>query len=155
MAVFGALMTAAKFVMTPLPNVEPVSFTIFLLGAVFRWQALFAVMVFVILEALIYGFGLWWIAYLYVWAVALCLAVVFRKMESALGWAVLSGFFGLFFGALCALVYLPIGGVTLYLATVVAGIPFDLIHCAGNFAFMLALGEPCRRILRQLRQQSL
>lgn len=73
-----------------------------------------------------------------------------RGMESRVGWAVLSGAFGLAFGALCALVYLPVGGWQMFAATWVAGIPFDLLHGAGNFAIALVLFQPCRRVLATL-----
>ena len=85
--------------------------------------------------------------------VPLVLAVVvmlFRKMESPLGWAVLSGAFGLSFGALCALVYWVTGGWAFALSWWVSGIPFDLLHCAGNFAMALVLFRPCRQVLTRL-----
>ena len=78
------------------------------------------------------------------------LAWLLRGMESRVGWAVLSGAFGLAFGALCALVYLPVGGWQMFAATWVAGIPFDLLHGAGNFAIALVLFQPCRRVLATL-----
>lgn len=150
MGLLGAGMAAAQLAMAPLPNIEPVSFLILLFARVYGWQTLFAVAVFVLLEGLVFGFSLWWVAYLYVWAVAVLLAVLFRRMEGALGWAILSGFYGLCFGSLCALVYLPIGGVTLYVTTLLSGIPFDLLHCAGNFALMLLLYRPCNAVLQRL-----
>ena len=152
MALLGAGMTAAQVAMAPLPNIEPVTLLILLFGRLYGWQTLFAIAVFVLLEGLIFGFGLWWVAYLYVWAVALMLAVLFRRLDSALGWAALSGLFGLCFGGLCALVYLPIGGPALFFTTLVSGIPFDLLHAAGNFALMLLLYRPCTAALRYLQE---
>ena len=140
-------MMAAKMVMAPLPNIEPVSLIIMLMGPLFGLRALMAVYVYVFLEATVFGFGLWWISYLYVWPLCLVLSILFRNIKDVLGWAVLAGGFGLMFGALCALVYLPIGGIPLFFSTVVAGIPFDLLHCAGNFAMMLLLRTPCMRAL--------
>ena len=32
----------------------------------------------------------------------------------------------------------------MFVATWVAGIPFDLLYCAGNFAMALLLFQPCR-----------
>ena len=152
MGLFGSLMTAAQLVMAPLPNIEPVSLTILLLGPVFGWQTLFAIAVFVLLEGAIFGFGLWWFAWLYVWPAGLLLSILFREMEGRLGWAVLSGFYGLAFGVLCALVYLPIGGLPLFATMAISGIPFDILHCIGNFTLMLLLGPDCRRTLRSLYQ---
>ena len=97
-----------------------------------------------------WGVSTWVLSYLYVWAVLAVLAWLLRGMESRVGWAVLSGAFGLAFGALCALVYLPVGGWQMFAATWVAGIPFDLLHGAGNFAIALVLFQPCRRVLATL-----
>lgn len=58
--------------------------------------------VFVLLEGLLYGFGLWWFSYLYIWAILAVAAWLFRKMESRLGWGLLCGFYGLIFGTLTA-----------------------------------------------------
>ena len=104
---------------------------------------------------------LWKRILLYVGAVALALvlgglvllAMVFRRMESPLGWAVLSGAFGLSFGALCALVYWVSGGWAFALSWWVSGIPFDLLHCAGNFAMALVLFRPCKNVLTRLMRQ--
>ena len=34
-----------------------------------------------------------------------------------------------------------------------SGIPFDLSHCAGNFAMALLLYRPCRRVLTELAKR--
>ena len=115
------------------------------LGQVQRHKA-----VFVVLEMLLWGVHTWVLSYLYVWAVLAALAWLLRRMESRLGWALLSGAYGLSFGALCALVYLPVGGWRMFAATWVAGIPFDLLHCGGNFVMALLLFRPCRRVLALL-----
>ena len=78
------------------------------------------------------------------------LARLLRRMESALGWAVLSGAFGLCFGALCALTYLVAVGWSYALSWWISGIPFDLAHCAGNFGMALVLFRPCRKVLARL-----
>ena len=78
------------------------------------------------------------------------LAWAFRRMESPLGWAILSGAFGLAFGALCELVYLPIIGWRASAAAWVSGIPFDLAHCFGNFVAALALYRPLSRLMERL-----
>lgn len=108
------------------------------------------VYVYVMMEILIWGLGFWNLCYTYVWLVLVVLAMLFRKMESPLGWAVLSGAFGLSFGALCALVYWVTGGWAFALSWWVSGIPFDLLHCAGNFAMALVLFRPCRQVLTRL-----
>ena len=98
--VLGALTFALQVVMAPLPNIEPVSLLTMLFAAVFGWKSLYAVYVYVVMEVLFHGIGLWNINYLYIWTVLAVAAVLLRKMKPALGWAMLSGIYGLFFGAL-------------------------------------------------------
>ena len=55
----GAMMFALQVVMAPLPNIEPVSLMVMIYGAVFGWRALYPVYVFVVMEVLFHGLGLW------------------------------------------------------------------------------------------------
>lgn len=150
MGLLSALLFGAKMAMAPLPNIEPVSLLIMVYVSVMGLRALVPVYVYVFLEIVTWGFGYWSACYLYVWAVLAVAAWFLRKMESPLGWAVLSGAFGLCFGALCALSYWLVGGWAFALSWWVSGIPFDLFHGVGNFALALALFRPCRNILRRL-----
>ena len=54
------------------------------------------------------------------------------------------------YGALCALPYLA-GGPWAALSYWVAGIPFDLVHCGGNFFLTLTLEGPLYRLLAGAR----
>lgn len=145
-----AVLLGSKMAMAWLPNIEPVSLLILVYVAVLGWRALLPVYAYVLLEYVIWGFGLWSACYLYVWLVLVLAAYPLRRMESPLGWAVLSGAFGLCFGGLCALTYLAAGGWAFALSWWVQGIPFDLLHCAGNFAAALVLFRPCKRALSKL-----
>lgn len=148
--VLGALTFAAKFVMSSLPNIEPVSLMIMLFAVTFGWKALYPTYLYVALEVLCYGINLWNVYYLYVWAVLLIAALLLRKMQEPLGWAILSGSFGLLFGALCGITDIFIGGFSYAAAKWVSGIWFDLLHCGGNFVIALLLFKPLRDLLRKL-----
>lgn len=150
LGLLGALMFVSKFVLAWIPNIEPVSLLILVYTAVLGGRALFPVYVYVMLEYLTWGFGIWSACYLYVWAVLFLAALLLRRMESPLGWAVLSGAFGLCFGALCALTYLVTGGWAFALSWWVQGIPFDVLHCVGNFVMALVLFQPCKKVLSRL-----
>ena len=100
--ILGALTFAAKLVMSPLPNIEPVSLMVMLFAVTFRRKCLYPIYVYVVMEYLVFGFHLWSINYLYVWTVLALIALLLRKQDSPLLWAVVSGGFGLLFGALCA-----------------------------------------------------
>ena len=65
-------------------------------------------------------------------------------------WAMLSGVFGLLFGALCAPVDVFIGGFSYAIAKWVSGLGFDLLHCAGNFVIALLLFKPMRKLTEKL-----
>ena len=146
----GALMFALQVVMAPLPNIEPVSLLVMLLAVTFGWKSLYCVYTFVAMEVLFHGIGLWNLNYLYIWTVLVVASIILREMESAIGWALLSGAFGLCFGALCGIVDLFIGGFGYAAAKWVSGIPFDFLHCGGNFAMALILWKPLRTLLDQL-----
>ena len=149
----GALMFALQVVMAPLPNIEPVSLLVMLFAVIFGWKSLYCVYTFVAMEILFHGIGLWNINYLYIWTVLAVAAIALRKMEPVLGWALLSGVFGLAFGALCGIVDVFIGGFGYAAAKWVSGIPFDLLHCGGNFAMALVLWQPMRKLLEKLKNR--
>lgn len=147
LATMGALMFALKMAMAALPNIHPVAMLIILAALQFSWRSLYAVGVYVLLEGLMFGFGLWWISYLYCWPLLAALTVLLRNNEGRLFWASLAALFGLSFGALCAIPYFFIGGAGMAFSYWLSGIPFDLLHCAGNFAVTFALLPPLQRVL--------
>ena len=149
-AVLGALTFAAKYVMAALPNIEPVSLMVMLFGAVFGRKGLYPIYLYVVMELMFYGPGTWNIMYLYIWPLLGLAAWLLRDMEQPLGWAVLSGAFGLLFGALCMPVDMLIGGFGYAAAKWISGIPFDITHCIGNFFMALMLFVPMRKLMERL-----
>ena len=148
--VLGALTFAAKYAMSFLPNIEPVSLVVMLFAVVFGGKWVYPVFLYVAMEILFYGISLWNINYLYIWAVLALAACCMKKMRHPLGWALLSGAFGLLFGALCGIVDVFIGGFGYAVSKWVSGIPFDIAHCVGNFVISLLLFVPMRRLLEKL-----
>ncbi len=153
LSLLGAMTFCAKMVMVPLPNVEPVSLMVMLLAVTFGWRGFYAVMIYIGMEFATWGLGLWSFCYLYVWLILFALAILLQKMKSAFGWAALSGFFGLTFGALCAIVYWIAGGIGAAITWWLAGIPFDLVHGVMNFVIALLLFNPLRKLLARLKRQ--
>lgn len=82
LALLGALMFAAKMALAALPNIEPVSLLVIVYTVVYGRKALYPIYVYVMLEILFWGLGLWNLNYLYVWLVLFFLAMVFRNMKS-------------------------------------------------------------------------
>lgn len=143
-------MFALKVAMSGLPNIEPVSLLVMVYAVVFGKKCFYSVYVYVVFEILLFGIGIWNIYYLYIWAILAFIAIAFKKAENPVIWAVISGAFGLLFGAFCMPVDIFIGGFGYAAARWVSGIPFDLLHCAGNFVIALVLFVPLRKLLEKL-----
>lgn len=153
-ALMGALLLAAQAALSFLPNIELVSLLLVIYALCFPLrQALMACFVFVLLEGLLYGFGLWWVMYLYSWPLLVLLARRMRYHPTRAGAALLSGGFGLSFGALCAIPYLLMGGLAYGVGWWTSGIPFDIAHCLGNVLAALVLFNPLLRLFSRLAQQ--
>lgn len=148
--VLAALTFSAKVVMSGLPNIEPVSLMVMLFAVLFGKKALYPIYVYVAMEILVYGLSIWNVYYLYVWLVLWVLAYCFRKMQDPLGWAILSGTFGLTFGMLCGIADFFIGGWNYALGKWTSGLMFDVTHCVGNFVIALLLFKPLRTLLEKL-----
>ncbi|MBR0160905.1 MAG: hypothetical protein IJQ02_06475 [Oscillospiraceae bacterium] len=148
LALMGALIFASKVALASLPNININSVLIILTVIFFGWRSLYAVYLYVMLEGLVFGFSVWWVGYLYVWAILVVVAMLLRRNDSAVIWAVVAAIYGLVFGLLMYLEYFAInGGWEMFFAMWVAGIPYDLTHCIGNFVFTLVLYKPLYRVL--------
>ena len=146
---FGAaILFAAQVGLSFLPNIELVTLLVVLYVQVWGKKAFFPIYLFVLLEGLFFGFGIWWVSYLYIWAIPAFLALLLRT-RSPVFWALINGAFGLCFGALCALPYLVAGGPGAVFGYFVSGIPYDIAHCAGNAVLCLVLYRPLQRILER------
>ena len=146
----GALTFGLKVAMSYLPNIEPVSLLVMIFAVVFGRKCLYPIYLYVLMEILLYGIGTWNMNYLYIWAILAFAAWLLRDMESAWGWALLSGVFGLCFGLLCAPVDFLLGDLGFVISKWISGIPFDVAHCAGNFVIALLLFKPLRRLTEKL-----
>lgn len=156
--VMVAIIEVCKVCLLFLPNVELTSFWLIMSAVYFGRKSVFIVPCFILVEGMLYGFGLWWIMYLYAWPILVFLAYSFRKSESTLLFSILSGAFGLSFGFLCSFPYFFIGlmdgGIRSGFYTAftwwVAGIPFDIIHCVGNFVLMFLLFKPIGSVMKKV-----
>lgn len=140
--------------MSFLPNVELVSFLIILYTLVFGRETFLTILVFNLFELVQWGFGTWWVSYLYVWPL-LCLLVLLLKRlvrEEFLIWSMVSGVFGLLFGSLFTLVYIPVDP-RYALSYWISGLPWDVTHCISNFVIMVVLGKPLYQLLLQLNNR--
>ena len=148
--ILGAVLLVSQIALAPLPNIEIVSVLVILFTIALGRYVGYTLAVFVLLEGLVYGFGLWWFSYLYIWTILAVLTFFFRKMESRLGWALLCGFYGLLFGTLTSFPTFVLSGFAVGVAYILSGIPFDLIHAAANFLLAFLLLPVLRRLLEKL-----
>ena len=151
-AFFSAILYIQQVLLSGLPNIHLCAVLIILYAIYFPKLVFPVVSVFVLLEGITYGFGLWWINYLYTWPLLAGICLLCRKNRSALFWAVLGGFFGLGYGALCALPYLFIGGPSLAVSYWFSGIPFDVAHCIGNVCMILIFWKPLGKAFEGLQK---
>ncbi len=151
LSLMGALMFALQVAMASIPNVHMTAVLIILTAIFFGWKCLFSVAVFIMLEALVWGFGLWWLCYWYLWPLLAVPAVLLRRCRSAFLWAVIAALHGLFFGAFCSIPFLFIGGWEMALSYWISGLGFDLIHCAGNFVITFVLFTPLYKVMEKLK----
>ena len=145
-----AIIEACKLVMQGLPNIEVTSFFVMLFTLVLGKKMMLVVPAFTLIEGCIYGFGIWWVMYLYAWPLLALITWLLRKKDSVILYSLVSGLFGLSFGALCSIPYLFIGGPAMMFNWWIAGIPFDLIHGGSNFVIMLLLYKPVRRVMDRI-----
>lgn len=151
-AVMAALLTALKFALSFIPNVEVVTLLIMVYAAVFgAAYALPAVLVFCAAEAAIYGAGSWVILYFIYWpmlAAVSCLLFARRRnifLAAAVA-VVMSALFGVL-SACCDTLYVAVGLYEgdlahYWLAYYVRGLYFDLVHVVSNFIVIAVLFKP-------------
>lgn len=156
-SMLGTLQYLSKWVLEGLPNVELVSTLTMVYTLVYRKQALFPIFLFILLEG-IYpaGFGLWWLPYLYLWpllwGVTMLLPRELPEKVQVPVYALVCGLFGLAYGTLYApfqcLAFLG-GDLKKTMTWIGMGLPWDVIHGAGNLALGLLI-VPLTNLLRRL-----
>lgn len=162
-ALMSAILSVSKFILSGIPNIEITSFLVIVFSLCLGNRIYFTLPVFILTEGLLYGFNIWWIMYLYAWPLLVCVTKLFKRIDSAFVWGLVSGAFGLSFGFLCSIPYIFLGsfdgGITNGLRVAflwwVAGIPWDIVHFAGNFIIMTVLYKPVVSALRNISDKYL
>lgn len=152
-----AVIEVCKVTLIHIPNVELTTFWIIMFSLYLGNRIFYAIPVFILVEGAMFGFGLWWIMYLYMWPSLALITRLFSKSKSALTFAVFSGMYGLLFGLFCSIPYIFIGagegglinGFRVAFTWWIAGIPWDFVHGIGNFTLMLILYRPISGVMKR------
>jgi hypothetical protein len=149
-AFLSAALTVAITALKPFPNVELISLLVIVYCLIIGRDTFIVVTIFSLTEGLIWGFGLWWVSYLYVWPLLCLIVLVLKRLvkEEFLIWAVVSGAFGLIFGSLFAIAYIPVDPAYAF-SYWIAGLPWDVWHAVWNFIMMAGVGKPVYWVLKK------
>lgn len=154
----GALMFCSKVIMEVLPNIHLLGMLTMTYTLVFRAKALQPIYVYVFLNGLYAGFSMWWVPYLYIWTILWGVTMLLpQKMPKKLGYIIyplICGIHGFAFGALYAPAQAVMFGLNFQqmIAWIIAGLPFDLLHGAGNLAagfLILPLADLLNKIIQR------
>lgn len=158
-AVLGALMYCSKIIMEWAPNIHLLGMFTMTYTLVYRAKGLIPIYVYVFLNGLFSGFAVWWIPYLYLWAVLWGITMLLpKKMPlkiAAFVYPIVCGLHGLAFGTLYAPAQALLFGYNFkqMLAWIASGFPFDVVHGVSNVcAGVLVL--PLSRLLRRLDKKT-
>lgn len=153
-ALLSAILYVSKVALEFLPNIELVSLLVILYSLVFGWETILIVTVFNFFELIQWGFGTWWFSYLYVWPLLCVITMLLKNLikEEFVVWAMVSGGFGLIFGSLFAVLNIFISPAYAW-SYFISGLPWDVVHCIGNFILMLIVGKPLFILLRILKNR--
>ena len=150
LVMFAPLLTAVKMALAAVFNIELVSLLLMVITYKFGVKALIPAYIFSLTEILLYGINMWNIMYLYVWVVLVLICLPFRKIRKGWLFAIISGLYGLSFGALCSIPYffIPKLGPSFAFSWFLAGLfPADFLHCIGNTASALLLYIPLTKAM--------
>jgi hypothetical protein len=154
-AMFAALMFTSKIIMEAFPNIHLLGMLVMLLTVVFRKKALIPIYLYVIVQGIYAGFAPWWVPYLYVWTVLWGAVMLLpKKMPKTVAVVVYSAVLFLH-GSLFGILYAPAQALMFgldfeaTLAWIAAGLPFDVLHAAGNTVLSL-LVLPLSSLLSKL-----
>lgn len=158
-ALLGSLMFVSKLLLEFLPNIHLLGMFTTAYTVTYRRRALIPIYVYVMLNGLYTGFQMWWLPYLYIWAVLWAMVMLLPKnMPKRVAvpvYMAVCGLHGLLFGTLYAPAQALMHGLSFkaMLAWIVAGLPYDVTHMIGNICAG-ALVVPVSTVLLRLERRA-
>lgn len=153
-------MFCSKILMEFLPNIHLLGMFTMVYTLAFRKKALIPIYVSVLLTGLYFGFNMWWLPYIYIWtilwAVTMALPRNMSKKARYIVYPIVCCLHGLLYGTLYAPAQaLMMGlGFKAMLAWIVSGLPWDLVHGAGNLVAGLLI-VPLAELLGKLQKANI
>ncbi len=152
-------MYVSKLMMEFLPNVHILGAIIVAMTAVYRQKALYPMYVFIFLVGFMNGFSIWWIPYLYIWAILWgAVMLIPRKWPDKVRYVlypIVCSLHGFLYGTL----YAPAQALLFHysfkatIAWIISGLPWDGIHGVSNFICGTVLILPLIRIFRYMENR--
>lgn len=161
-AMLGALMFCSKLMMEILPNIHLLGMLMMTCTIVFRTKALIPIYLYVLLNGVYAGFAMWWIPYLYIWAILWAITMLLpKRMPRAVKCVVyplVCGIYGFAFGILYAPAEALMYGMNFdqMILWMIRGIPFDVLHGVGNLCtglLILPFSELLDKLVNKRRSE--
>ena len=154
----GAVMYVSKIAMEFLPNVHLIGTFITALTLVYRQKALYPLYVFILLVGFLNGFSVWWIPYLYIWAVLWAMVMLIPQKMSPRPRYLLAIVATALHGYLYGTLYAPAQAILFHysiqamVAWIISGLPWDFVHGTSNLICGSVLIYPLTRVFTRNRQ---
>ena len=149
-ALLSAILVISKELFAFLPNIEFVSFFLLIYTQLLPLNIVISIsIIFCFIQVILYGFGLWTPVYFVLWPSFTFLSYKLKKqLNNENKAAIYNALFGLTFGFFNSIPYFlmdfPFGW-----AGFLRGIPYDLIHCIGNYIVVIALYDKTIVLLKK------
>ena len=145
-AIFGI---AGRILLSPIPNVQPVTVIVLLAGIrLGAKESIFLSALIALFSNLILGHGIWTFYQAAAWSIIGCLGALFSDKLNSLNRLIFISIISAFlFNWIVSISILHAVGFELFLPYIIAGIPYDLLHVAGNITFMIWLSSPLSEIM--------
>ena len=149
-ALLSAICVVSRIVLQFLPNIKPVT-TIIILVALYigATESIEVAFVSTMVSNMVLGMGIWTVFQILSWVVIAVLASILSpvlKRLSPFALSLYSAANGFLFGFIVSwekLLYVGVKGFWIYY---ISGIPFDVLHAVGNFAFCLVFAIPLKKV---------
>ena len=152
-SMLSAIMLISKLLLEAIPNFHLLAVFTIAMTVVYRQKALYPIYLYVFLQGIVGGFGVWWVPYLYLWtvlwAVTMLLPRNMKKLTETIVYTALCALHGLLYGTIYAPAQALLFGLDFkgMITWIIAGFPFDLVHAAHNLILGAVLIMPIIMVL--------